>query len=239
MTLLASGTPRRSSAAVMVCAALLLCGSGSGSTSAAAVPQEGTGTATTAAMATGTERGTATAKVSAAVGLTDGRKVTVTGRGFRPGLPSVAVGLCRKGYAGIKDCDLGGGARLVNIDGSGRLPTVTLTVRARFAGVDCRATACVVGVSPLPSAAPTALRAANTVDIPVGFRGGTVPGEPSGTGSAATVPASSTPASDARWGGPSTALWATSTGVTVLCAVLALVVPRRHRPRFPHTGGTP
>ncbi|UGY91924.1 neocarzinostatin apoprotein domain-containing protein [Streptomyces gobiensis] len=220
MRLLAPGWSGRAAPAAAMACALLLCGS----TSAAAAPKEGT----------------ATARVSAAVGLTEGQKITVTGQGFRPGLPSVAVGLCRKGYTGTKDCDLGGGATLVNIDGSGRLPTVTLTVRARFAGVDCRTAACVVGISPLPSAAPAALRAANTVDIPVGFRGGTVPGEPSGTGSAATGTGGGTArAPDARWGGPSTALWAASTGVTVLCAALALVFPRRNRSPLPHTGGTP
>ncbi|WP_179166738.1 neocarzinostatin apoprotein domain-containing protein [Streptomyces sp. CB03238] len=220
MRLLAPGRFGRVAPAAATACALLLCGG----TSAAATPKEGPGTAT--------------ARVSAAVGLTDGQKITVTGRGFRPGLPSVAVGLCRKGYAGIKDCDLGGGATLVNIDGSGRLPTVTLTARARFAGVDCRTAACVIGIAPLPSAAPAALRAANTVDIPVGFRGGTVPGEASGTGSAATPPAAPG-APDARWGGPSTALWAVSIGVTVFCTALALVIPRRHRSPVPHTGGTP
>ncbi|MEU7282234.1 neocarzinostatin apoprotein domain-containing protein [Streptomyces sp. NPDC045431] len=221
-----SGSSGRASAVATVCAALCLCGGVGGGTSAAAAD------------------GPATAKVSAAVGLTDGQEVTVTGRGFRPGLPSVAVGLCREGYTGIGDCDLGGGATLVNIDGSGRLPTVKLTIRSRFLGFDCRTTACVVGVSPLPSAAPAAVRAANTVDIPVGFRGGAVPGEPSGTGSAATGPGSSSAPDgrgDGRWGGPSTALWAASTGVTVLCAVSSLVLSRRGRSRFPHTatGGTP
>ncbi|MER7106940.1 neocarzinostatin apoprotein domain-containing protein [Streptomyces sp. NPDC000229] len=212
---------RTATAAAAACALLLYAGAG-----AAAAPR-------------GEGPGTATARVSAAVGLTEGQRITVTGQGFRPGLPSVAVGLCRKGYAGTGDCDLSGGATLVNIDGSGRLPTVTLTVRARFAGVDCRTTACVVGISPLPSAAPAALRAANTVDIPVGFRGGTVPGEPSGRGGVATATgASRTP--DARWGGPSTALWAASTGVTVLCAALALVIPRGNRSSpVPHTGGRP
>ncbi|WP_028814780.1 neocarzinostatin apoprotein domain-containing protein [Streptomyces flavidovirens] len=224
MRLLAPGwSGRAAPAAMAACAALLLCG---GTSAAAEEP--------------GAETATATARVSTAVGLTEGQKITVTGQGFRPGLPSVAVGLCRKGYAGIKDCDLGGGATLVNIDGSGRLPTITLTVRARFAGVDCRTAACVVGISPLPSAAPAALRTSNTVDIPVGFRGGTVPGEPSGTGSAVTAPGP-TRAPDARWGGPSTALWAASTGVTVLCAASALFLPfpRRDRSATPHhPGGT-
>jgi hypothetical protein len=179
----------------------------------------------------------ATARLSAAVDLTEGQKITVTGEGFRGGLTSVAVGLCKKGYTGNTDCDLAGGAVLVNIGGSGRLPRITLTVHARFAGIDCRTVPCVVGISPLPTGTPAALRPANTVDIPVGFRGGTPRGESSGVGRAvtATTPGGTVASSGSRWHGPSTLLWGASTALAALCAGAALLSLRRVR----HDGGTP
>jgi hypothetical protein len=186
----------------------------------------------------------ATARLSAATDLAEGQKITVTGEGFRSGLTSVAVGLCRKGYTGNTDCDLAGGAKLVNIGGSGRLPTITLTVHARFAGIDCHTVQCVVGISPLPTGTPTALRPANTVDIPVGFRGGTTRGEPSGAGRAGTTAtaAGTAASSDSRWSGPSTALWTASTVLTALCASAAALSARRRRQDnatpLPDTGGT-
>ncbi|MFF3611540.1 neocarzinostatin apoprotein domain-containing protein [Streptomyces sp. NPDC002580] len=186
----------------------------------------------------------ATARLSAATDLAEGQRITVTGAGFRGGLTSVAVGLCKKGYTGNTDCDLAGGAKLVNIGGSGRLPTITLTVHARFAGIDCHTAQCVVGISPLPTGTPAALRPANTVDIPVGFRGGTTRGEPSGAGRAGVpVTAVGTAASpDSRWSGPSTVLWTASTALTALCAGAAAYSARRRRPEsptpLPDTGGT-
>lgn len=156
----------------------------------------------------------ATVRVSAATGLTEGGRITVDGTGFRAGLTSVAVGLCKQGYTGNKDCDLGGGARLVTIGPDGVLPQVTLTVHARFAGIDCRTTPCVVGVAPLPSGTPPALIAANSVQVAVGFEGGTVPGEASGSGRA--TPAGAAAPAGARgddWSGPSTPMWALSLGV--------------------------
>ncbi len=61
--------------------------------------------------------------MSRSADLTEGQTITVTGSGFRPGLKSVAVGLCREGYTnGLKDCDLGGGATFVNVDAKGNLP---------------------------------------------------------------------------------------------------------------------
>ena len=172
----------------------------------------------------------ATIRVSAATGLTEGQHVTVTGSGFRAGLTSVAVGLCKKGYTGNKDCDLGGGARLVAIGPDGTLPQVTLTMHATFAGVDCRTSPCVVGVAPLPSGTPPALIAANTVQVQMGFEGGSVAGEASATGHAAPA---STPTGSTRadgWGGPSTAVWALSLGTAVACfllGLLSLVLGRR------------
>ncbi|WP_328551479.1 neocarzinostatin apoprotein domain-containing protein [Streptomyces sp. NBC_00358] len=186
----------------------------------------------------------ATARLSAAVDLAEGQKITVTGEGFRSGLTSVAVGLCKRGYTSNTDCDLAGGATLVNIGGSGRLPAVTLTLHARFAGIDCRTVQCVVGISPLPTGTPAALRPANTVDIPVGFRGGTTRGEPSGAGRAvtATGPEGTGTSSGSRWRGPSTVLWAASTALTALCAAVALLGFRRVRHDdgipLPDTGGT-
>lgn len=173
----------------------------------------------------------ATVRVSAATDLTEGRRITVDGTGFRAGLTSVAVGMCKKDYADNKDCDLGGGARLVTIGSDGRLPRVTLTAHARFAGIDCRTTPCVIGVAPLPSGTPASLIAANSVQVAVGFTGGTVPGEASGTGRArpdAAVAAPGTAHDD--WSGPSTLLWALSlgvAGVSLLLGVHSLVRGRR------------
>lgn len=174
----------------------------------------------------------ATVRVSAATGLTEGRQITVEGTGFRAGLTSVAVGLCKKGYTGNKDCDLGGGAQLVTIGPDGSLPRVTLTVHTRVAGVDCRTTPCVVGVAPLPSGTPPALIAANSVQIAVGFEGGTVQGEPSATGRAAPAASAASPGGthvDA-WSGPSAPVWSLSLGLAVVSLVLgalSLVQGRR------------
>ncbi|WP_406364475.1 neocarzinostatin apoprotein domain-containing protein [Streptomyces sp. NBC_00645] len=200
-------------------------------TAACVLALSGTGTASAA------DSPGAAARLSAAVDLTEGQKITVSGEGFRSGLTSVAVGLCKKGYTGNTDCDLAGGATLVNIGGSGRLPRITLTVHARFAGIDCRTVQCVVGISPLPTGTPAALRPANTVDIAVGFRGGTTRGESSGAGRAvtATTPDGTVASSDSRWRGPSTVLWGASTALTALCAGVALFRFRRVR----HDGATP
>ncbi|QKW35548.1 LPXTG cell wall anchor domain-containing protein [Actinomadura sp. NAK00032] len=46
-------------------------------------------------------------QVSRSADLAEGATITVTQSGFRPGLKSVAVGLCREGYTnGLKDCVL-------------------------------------------------------------------------------------------------------------------------------------
>ncbi|MFD7432129.1 neocarzinostatin apoprotein domain-containing protein [Streptomyces sp. NPDC059818] len=189
-----------------------------------------------AAVAGATDAG-ATVTVSQATGLVEGGHITVTGKGFRPGLTSVAVGLCKQGYRDNKDCDLSGGAALVNIDAHGRLPEVRLTVHRTVAGADCRTTQCVVGVSPLPAGTPASLRPPNTVDIPIGLKGGTVTGEPSGTGHAQPAAAGGNGA-ESGWDGPSVALWAACLSVVVLCAGLSRL-PFRPKP-FPlsRTGGT-
>ncbi|MFJ3666884.1 neocarzinostatin apoprotein domain-containing protein [Streptomyces sp. NPDC090106] len=184
----------------------------------------------------------ATVTVSRATALVEGQKITVTGEGFRPGLTSVAVGLCKKGWTSNTDCDLTGGAALVNIDADGRLPTVTLTVHRTVAGTDCRTSQCVVGVSPLPTGTPAALRPANTVDVPIGLEGGTVTGSTSGVGHADTATAAQG-AADPHWDGPSTPLWAASLASVVLCAAVGARLSRRPRRTDPvplsHTGGTP
>ncbi|MFJ6797221.1 neocarzinostatin apoprotein domain-containing protein [Streptomyces sp. NPDC091268] len=174
----------------------------------------------------------ATVRVSDAAGLAEGQEITVDGTGFSAGLTSVAVGLCKKGYTGNKDCDLGGGARLVTIGPDGVLPRVTLTVHARFAGIDCRTAPCVIGVAPLPSGTPPALIAANSVEVAVGFEGGTVPGEASGTGRAGPV-GTAVPGGvrGNDWSGPSTAMWALSLGVAGACLLLGAHSLLRGRPQ--------
>ncbi|MFF3501741.1 neocarzinostatin apoprotein domain-containing protein [Streptomyces sp. NPDC003247] len=186
--------------------------------------------------------GGATVTVSRTTGLTEGQRITVTGQGFTPGLTSVAVGLCAEHYRSNADCDLTGGAALVNIDARGRLPEVTLTVHGTVAGTDCRTKQCVVGVSPLPTGTPASLRPPNTVDIRIGLAGGTVTGDPSGTGRATT--ASAAPSAAGSGGeGLSTPLWSLALAAVVLCAAGAVVVsrPPRHPDPAPlsHTGGTP
>lgn len=199
---------------------------------AAALALSGPSTATAAAAGAEDAR-TATVRVSAATGLTEGQQVTVQGSGFTAGLASVAVGLCKRGYTGNKDCDLGGGARLVTVGPDGGLPQVVLTVRARFAGIDCRVASCVIGVAPLPSGSPRALIAANSVQVAVGFEGGTVHGEPSGTGRAGPAAAPTTSVGGVRaddWSGPSTPMWSLSLAVALAglgLGALSLVRGRR------------
>ncbi|MEV6162049.1 neocarzinostatin apoprotein domain-containing protein [Streptomyces sp. NPDC052052] len=218
MTPSARRRARRAATAVALCGPLL-------------IPLLGPATAAGAADAG------ATVTVSRAVDLVEGEHITVNGEGFRPGLTTVAVGLCKEGYHDNKDCELGGGAELVNIDGQGRLPEVTLTVVRMVAGTDCRIKQCVVGVAPLPAGTPASLRPPNTVNIPIGLKGGTVTGDSSGTGRAQTTAAGATAGSD--WDGPSTALWAACLAVVALCAGLSLL-PYRPKPvPLTRTGGTP
>ncbi|MFC9971104.1 neocarzinostatin apoprotein domain-containing protein [Spirillospora sp. NPDC127200] len=158
--------------------------------------------------------------------LTEGQKITVTGGGFRPGLQSVAVGLCEQGYTGPADCDLGGGATFVNIDAEGGFPAVTLTARARFGGTDCTRRQCVIGVAPLPGKAPPAIVRANTAIVNVGFRGSPFRGGATPAAAAPSAPA-------AEQGGPSTALWGVTVAVLVLTGAGIAIAQRRtvHAPR--------
>ncbi|NKZ08247.1 hypothetical protein HGB48_31615, partial [Actinomadura latina] len=163
--------------------------------------------------------------VSRATDLAEGETITVTGSGFRPGLKSVAVGLCREGYTnGLKDCDLGGGATFVNIDAQGRFPEVELRTHAKFSGIDCRTRQCVIGAGPLPGAVPDAVVDANTAIVRVGFKGSPFKG-------GAAVRTSAKPAASAGpgTGGPSTPLWAATAGLLVLAGAAVTAVQRRSR----------
>ncbi|MFB4307428.1 neocarzinostatin apoprotein domain-containing protein [Actinomadura sp. GTD37] len=164
-------------------------------------------------------------QVSRSADLAEGETITVTGTGFRPGLKSVAVGLCREGYTnGLKDCDLGGGATFVNIDAKGTLPEVELKTRSKFSGIDCMTRQCVIGAAPLPGAVPKPVVDANTAVVRVGFKGSSFKG-------GAAVRTSAAPAASAGpgTGGPSTPLWAVTTGLIVLAGAVVTVVQRRSR----------
>ncbi|MEU8344281.1 neocarzinostatin apoprotein domain-containing protein [Spirillospora sp. NPDC048832] len=162
-------------------------------------------------------------QVSRAADLQPGETITVTGTGFRPGLKSVAVGLCREGYTnGLKDCDLGGGATFVNVDARGRLPEVRLTARPRFGGIDCASRQCVIGAGPLPGAVPRAVVDANTAIVRVGFAGSPVKG-----GTAVRTSAAPAASAGPGTGGPSTRLWAAITGLIVLAGAAVAAVQRR------------
>jgi hypothetical protein len=173
----------------------------------------------------GTAAAAAQLHVSRSTDLTEGEAITVTGSGFRPGLKSVAVGMCREGYTnGLKDCDLGGGATFVNIDAQGGFTEVRLKARPKFGGIDCMTRQCVVGAGPLPGTVPRAVVEANTAIVRVGFQGSAFKG-----GSA--VRTSATPAAGAGpgTGGPSTPLWAATAALLVLAGAAVTVVQRRSR----------
>ncbi|MEU5988062.1 neocarzinostatin apoprotein domain-containing protein [Spirillospora sp. NPDC047418] len=164
-------------------------------------------------------------RVSRTTDLAEGEAITVTGSGFRPGLKSVAVGLCREGYTnGLKDCDLGGGATFVNIDAKGGLPEVKLKTRAEFSGIDCMTQQCVIGAAPLPGAVPKSVVDANTAVVRVGFKGSSFKG-------GAAVRTSAAPAASAGpgTGGPSTPLWAATAALLVLTGAIVTAVQRRSR----------
>lgn len=157
--------------------------------------------------------------------LTEGETITVTGSGFRPGLKSVAVGLCREGYTnGLKDCDLGGGATFVNVDAGGRLPEVRLKARATFNGIDCAARQCVIGAAPLPGAVPPAVVASNTAIVRVGFQGSPFKG-----GAAVRTSAAPAATADPGTGGPSALLWTVTAALIVLAGAAVTIVQRRTR----------
>ncbi|MBO2447854.1 hypothetical protein J4573_12190 [Actinomadura barringtoniae] len=171
------------------------------------------GTVAAALVAAGLGAGTAgpALQVSQVADLAEGQQITVAGSGYRPGLQSVAVGLCREGYTnGLKDCDLGGGATFVNIDAKGRFSGVRLKARSKFNGIDCTARQCVIGAAPLPTSNPPAVVNANTAVVRVGFKGSTF------TGGTTPAPAATTAAPSGGGGGPSTVLWAVTAGAVVV-----------------------
>ncbi|MFC5751299.1 neocarzinostatin apoprotein domain-containing protein [Actinomadura rugatobispora] len=164
-------------------------------------------------------------RVSRSTDLSEGDAITVTGSGFRPGLKSVAVGLCREGYTnGLRDCDLGGGATFVNIDAKGAFPTVKLKARVKFNGIDCMARQCVIGAAPLPTTNPPAVVNANTAVVRVGFKGSSFKG--GATQAPAAAPA---PSAAPDTGGPSIALWAATAALLILAGAAVAAVQRRSR----------
>jgi hypothetical protein len=164
-------------------------------------------------------------QVSRSADLSEGDAITVTGSGFRPGLKSVAVGLCREGYTnGLKDCDLAGGATFVNIDAKGAFPAVRLKARAKFNGIDCMARQCVVGAAPLPTTNPPAVVNANTAVVRIGFTGSPFKGGATQAPAAAPAP----PAAPGT-GGPSIALWAATAALLILAGAAVAAVQRRSR----------
>ncbi|MFC9437071.1 neocarzinostatin apoprotein domain-containing protein [Nocardia sp. NPDC057030] len=166
--------------------------------------------------------GPAEIQVSTTADLTEGQRITVSGRGFRPGLAAVAVGMCEQGFRnGLTDCDLDGGATFVNIGGDGTFGPLTLTAHHRFRDIDCTERQCVIAAAPLPGTEPPAIIAANSAAVSVDFAGSRLP-------TATTAPPSTAAVgSGADTGGPSTVLWAVTAGLLVLVAGLALADRRR------------
>lgn len=182
--------------------------------------------------------GQATVEVTASTGLAPGQKVTVSGRGFQPGLRAVAVGQCSEGYTGPAHCDLSAGATFVNIDADGRLPKVVLTMVASVHGVDCLTRQCVIGVGPLPGTNPKPLVDANTVNVRIGFVGGTVAGDEQPRAQSTNPPG--TQAGGSSSDGPGTGVWAGTMGFLALClgaALWGMRRPPRERAETADSGG--
>ncbi|MGX1810551.1 neocarzinostatin apoprotein domain-containing protein [Nocardia sp. NPDC055321] len=159
--------------------------------------------------------------ISVDTDLTEGQRITVDGRGFRPGLAAVAVGLCKQGFtSGIKHCDLEGGATFVNISGDGTFPTVTLTAHQRFHDIDCGTQPCVIAAAPLPGSEPAAVIEANSAQLAVVFQGTRPP--------AAALPAPATSRDD-DVSGPSTPLWTATAVLLALVSAIAIADRRRSR----------
>ncbi|WP_194818178.1 GPS-CTERM domain-containing protein [Nocardia sp. XZ_19_385] len=165
--------------------------------------------------------GTAALQVSASTGLTDGQRITVNGTGFRPGLASVAVGLCKQGFtSGTRDCDLGGGATFVNVTDEGTLPTVTLTAHPHFNVIDCLRQQCVIAAAPLPGTEPPTIIAANSAEVAVTFTGSRLT-------AAAAPPTAPATADTTDIDGPSLPLWSATAALLVVVAGFALADRRR------------
>lgn len=107
-------------------------------------------------------------QISAFDGLSDGQKITVSGKGFQANLSQIAVGLCKEGYTGPKDCYLPG-ATFRTADGSGSIGSFQITVTQKFGGTDCKVDKCVIGIGPLPTAQDAATIKANSFNQPVTF----------------------------------------------------------------------
>lgn len=166
--------------------------------------------------------GPAVLHLSATADLRDNQRVTVSGSGFQPGLPAVAVGLCKQGFTnGLKDCDLGGGATFVNIAADGTFKTLTLTLHPQFEQIDCTRQQCVVAAAPLPGTEPPAVIAANSAVTPMAFAGAHfAPPSPA-------VPVAAATGTGTR--GPSAALWWATAGLLVLVSAITFADRRRTR----------
>jgi LPXTG-motif cell wall-anchored protein len=110
-----------------------------------------------------------TLTVSASQNLQDGQTVTISGAGFEAGLKGIAIGQCREGYVGPGDCNLQGGAKFRDADGSGNVASFDIVVKEKFGAVDCTKETCVIAAGPLPGAADDATVKANTYVIKMSF----------------------------------------------------------------------
>ena len=111
-------------------------------------------------------------EVSAKDGLSDGQEVTLSGKGFAPGMGQIAAGQCIEGYTGPSHCNLQGGATFRNADGAGSIGTFTIVVKEKFGSYDCTKVQCVIAAAPLPTVEDAATVAANQVVIPITFGSG-------------------------------------------------------------------
>ncbi|MEV6278890.1 neocarzinostatin apoprotein domain-containing protein [Nocardia sp. NPDC051832] len=160
-------------------------------------------------------------QVSASTELANGQRITVNGTGFRPGLASIAVGLCKQGFSsGTRDCDLGGGATFVNATDDGTLPTVTLTAHPHFNMIDCLRQQCVIAAAPLPGSEPPSVIATNSAEVAVTFTGSQIP-------VATAAPTAPATAGATDIDGPSLPLWSATAALLVVVAGLALADRRR------------
>lgn len=162
--------------------------------------------------------------VSQLTGLTDGQKVTISGSGFEPNLPSIAIGQCVEGYTGPSDCNTAGGATFRNADASGNVASFTITVKEVFGSVDCTQVQCMIAAAPLPNAADAATVSANTVELMISF------GAPEPTETPTTAPATGDNEETLPQTGAGDSVPVLLLGATAMLAIgagLMLLVPSR------------
>ncbi|GAA4368204.1 neocarzinostatin apoprotein domain-containing protein [Nocardioides caricicola] len=170
-----------------------------------------------------------TLNVSQLTGLTDGQTVTVSGSGFEPNLPSIAIGQCIEGYSGPSDCNTAGGATFRNADANGNVASFTITVKEVFGGHDCTQITCMIAAAPLPNATDEATIAANTVELAISFGAP----EPAPSQTPTTEPA---PTGSGQEGLPQTgagdsipAILLAATAMLAIGAGVVLLVPGRQK----------